>query len=484
MGKELMTVIGYIVFTIYTCGIMGFGILLEKKTNLDKTICRKITHIISALVWIICYFFFGCSIHWVILNIVGAVLLGIVTLSDKFSAFGRDDSAKSPGMFYFGLSTAVVALICFLVGEELYLYTGIAYYCLALGDGFAPITAKLFAKSGREICPGKSFVGTLTVFVVSLISTLVFSNMFGMGLSIGFVVSVAALTTVAEFYGFKGTDNISIEFLVFGYLVLYHFGLVTPLLEIVMILSPALAILAVGSGAMARDGGFAAFLLFAFVGFFGGLVPIIFIGLLFFISTVVSVVGKKIDKKRQSEAHSPRRATQIIAVGLFPVIAIILHYITKIDVFYYMFYLALIEQIADSMASDIGRLTKKKNISIITLRPVEKGISGGISTLGTACAFISSFLLGLIPLAFNVISVTAYVMISAFAFVGTLIDSVVGGLFQSLYFCDNCKTKIESPMHCDRPARLIKGYRVIDNVAVNYIAGGVTCLMGLFLVLI
>ena len=38
-----MTVIGYIVFALYTCGIVGLGVLLERKTHLDSVLCRKLT---------------------------------------------------------------------------------------------------------------------------------------------------------------------------------------------------------------------------------------------------------------------------------------------------------------------------------------------------------------------------------------------------------------------------------------------------------
>lgn len=487
MDKVWLTLIGYIVFLLYTCGIMYLGILIEKKTNMDKTVCRKLTHIVSAFVWVICYCFFGCSLHWVILNIVGAAALGFVTLNKKFSAFQRDDAKSSPGMFYFGLSTALVALVCYLVGEELYLYTGVTYYCLALGDGLAPIVARLFGKHNLEIRPHKTVVGSLTVLVVSFLSTLIFSLVFDMGLDPVFMLSVAALTTVTEFYGFKGTDNIFIELFVFAYLVLYHYGMVTLALEIVPILSPILAAVAVGSRAMAADAGVTAFFLFAFVGFFGkGLVPILFIGILFLISTVVSVIGKKIEKIKGcgDSGHAARRAKQIVAVGLFAIIALILHHMTAIPVFYYMFFLALTEQIADSMASDIGRLTKRGTVNIVTLRPIEQGISGGVSLLGTCSALISSFALMTVPLMLGAVSFKVYVWIAVIAFVGTLVDSVAGALFQSLYECESCGSKVETAMHCGRPTKIIKGVAVIDNVAVNYIAGLATCAIGALLVLI
>lgn len=487
MSEGLFLGIGYVVFVLYTCGIMYFGALLEKKSGMDQTICRKLTHIVSAFVWVICYYFFGCSLHWVILNFVGAAALGFVTFGSSFSAFQRTDADKCYGLFYFGLSTAIVALICYLLGEEFYLYTGITYYCLAIGDGFAPIVAKLCGKHNVQIRPGKSLWGTVSVFVMAFLAAFVFTRIFRMEMDILFLLSVAALTCVTEFYGIKGTDNLFIEFFVFGYLLLYHFGLVTLPLQIVVISAPILACVAIYSGAMSVDGGICAFFLFAFVGFFGeGFVPVAFIALLFLVSTVVSVIGKKIKKKRREAetSHKARGAYQITAVGLFAIISLVLYWITQKPIFYYVFFLALTEQIADSMASDIGCLTGGSNISIISGKPVEKGLSGGVSLLGTMSALISSFLLIAVPYGLGVLPLGVSLMIGLLAFLGTLADSVVGALAQSLYSCVGCKALTEVSTHCGKPAKLIKGFRLVDNVTVNYIAGMITCAMGSLLLFV
>ena len=484
--KEWHLILGYIIFFLYTFGIMYLGVLLEKKTNIDKTICRKVTHIVSAFVWVICYFFFGCSIHWIILNGIGTVLLGIVTFSDRFSLFLRDGNQKSVGLFYFGLSTFVVALICYLVGSELYLYTGIAYYSLALGDGFAPIVAKIFKDKNKTIIPGKSIFGTISVYLISFLSTLVFSLIFKMELSIPFILSVAGLTCIAEFYGGKGLDNLLIEFSVFGYLLLYHYGMVGLPLQIVLIISPILAILAVGSKAMTPSGGIVAFILFALVGFYGkGFLQVGFVFALFFISTIVAVISKKLDINKKIEVKEQgRKANQIIAVGLFGILSMVIYHYTNIKLFYYLFFLSFVEQFADSMASDIGRLTKRKNVSIITFKPVEKGISGGVSLLGTLCALLGSMLLMLIPFLFNALSFKFYIAVSLLAFLGTVVDSVLGALFQALYKCKGCKELVETPIHCNQNAELVKGFRIVDNTFVNYAASFVTCILGLILLVL
>ena len=479
-------ILGYVIFSLYTITIMLAGVYLEKKTNIDKTICRKLTHIASAFIWVICHLFFGYSLDWLIVNGISTVLMGFVIFNKNIKIFARDDSKQSVGLFYFCLSTFIVACISYIVGEELYLYAGITYFALALGDGFAPIVAKVLKDKNKTIKEGKTLFGTISVYLVTFLSTLIFSNIFDMNITISFILSIAGLTCITEFYGIKGLDNLFIEFCVFGYLVLYHFGYVSLPLEIVLITSPLLAILAIGSKSMTPAAGVSAFLLFALVGFFGeGFIPVGFIFLLFTLSTIVGILSKKLDKKENSEhKKESRKAKQIIAVGLFGIIALVLYYFTKKDIFNYIFYLSFVEQFADSMASDIGRLTKRKNINIITFKPVEKGISGGVSVLGTICALLGSFILMLIPLIFNVITVKFYIAISLLAFVGNLIDSILGATIQALYKCKSCNKLIENPIACCGEVELVKGYRIIDNTAVNYLASFLTCLLGLILLVL
>ena len=516
MSETLFIAIGYIVFTVYTVGIMAIGALVEKKTRIDKLVCRKLTHIVSALIWIICYFFFGCSIHWVLLNGIGAVLLGIVTFKG-IGAFDRSDAKKSYGLFYLGFSTFVTALICYLVGEELYLYTGIAYYCLAIGDGFAPIVAKCAKNHNVEIMPGRTLLGSLTVFVLSTVSALVFNYIFKMGLPLIFVFSVGALTAIAEFYGLKGLDNLLIEFSVFGYLLLYHYGLVPVHLMVVIIISLPLALGAIKSRSLSISGGIAALLLFLVIGFFGkSYIPVLFTAILFVIAAAVAVVtgkicgkmkkpenevnvlenkssddGAGVESKNAEEAQPEpgetalkkhdknrgRTAKQVGAVGLVAAICIVIYYFTANDLFLMLFYAVLGEQFADSLASDIGRLTRYKNIDIIKFCPVEKGISGGVSVLGPVCALVSSVIFMLIPLLFDTFDWRYFALLAALAFAGTLIDSVLGSLVQALYRCPVCGKYTEESSHCNGKVQLVKGISWIKNSEVNFLSSVILCLI-------
>ncbi len=486
MSQTLFTIIGYFAFTLYTVLIVVVGEVLGKVTKLDKTVCRKITHLASAFLWVICWYFFGCSIHWVILNGISTVLLAVIIFGNFLKSFDREDCDKSYGIFYFSLSTFIVATICYLVGAELYLYTGITYYCLAFGDGFAPLVAKALKKYNVTIKKGKTLFGTLSVFIVSFLVVLIFSLTFQMNLSVPFILSVASLTCVTEFYGYKGTDNLLIEFAVFLYLVLYHYGLIGLPLQIVLISSPVLACLAIGFKTMTDGAGVLSLILFLAVGFFGNnFVTITFIVALFLIITLTALITKKcLAKNTVNSEKQQRKAKQIIAVGVFATISIIIFYVTGILLFYYLYFLALTEQFADSMASDIGKYTNGKNVDIITFKSVEKGLSGGVSLLGTLCALFFGFLIMLIPLIWNILSIKYFIIIGLLSFLGTLIDSVLGSRLQALYKCSVCGKLLEDNSHCGEKALIVKGVGFIDNSTVNIFTGFITCLLGVLLLLV
>ena len=148
--------------------------------------------------------------------------------------------------------------------------------------------------------------------------------------------------------------------------------------------------------------------------------------------------------------------------------------------------MCITEQFADSVASDIGCLTKGKNINIIGFKPIEKGLSGGISVLGTVLALLSSFFLMAIPFALNIanMSVLCYVLASIIAFLGTVIDSALGSLFQALYKCEVCGEKTEEAQHCGQQATLIKGFPEIKNITVNFLTSALTFALGLVLIFV
>ena len=494
MSAPWFIALGYVIFFLYFAVVSLGGIIVEKKTKIDKLICRKSAHIIASFAWIVCYLFFRCSLHWVIVNGIGAVIFGFMTFGKGIDAYSREDSRRSYGIFYFGLSTFIVALITYLVyelvgeelGMQLYYAAGIAYFCLSLGDGLAPIAVRLFKFKNPELLENRTLLGTVTVFLVSFISTAVFSWIFDLNLPALFILSVAALVAIVEFYGIKGIDNILIDLGVFVYLVLYYLGQVTLIFEIVVILSPILACLAFLSKTLTFSGGVVTLVMFYLIGYFsdGGFLPIIFMCGMFMLASASSVISKKVKKtsgEKEKSSHA-RSGIQVLAVGFAAVIALMIHHFTKEPLFYLLYYVCLAEQFADSISSDIGCLTKGKNMDILRWKPVPKGISGGVSLLGTLLALVSSFAVLVLCVMPDVkIGFVACVLAAVIAFLGTILDSILGSLLQARYSCSVCGVMTESDVHCGVKAKLVKGSKCVNNVTVNLLSSVGTFLLGLLL---
>lgn len=120
---------------------------------------------------------------------------------------------------------------------------------------------------------------------------------------------------------------------------------------------------------------------------------------------------------------------------------------------------------ADTWGTEIGTLLKAQPRSILTLRPLPAGLSGGVTLGGTlaeaagACAVAgAAAALGIGP----------WWAIAAGGFAGALADSLLGASLQELRYCPACERRCETNPHvCGAPTRLIRGAAWMSNDAVN-----------------
>lgn len=177
-----------------------------------------------------------------------------------------------------------------------------------------------------------------------------------------------------------------------------------------------------------------------------------------------------------------RDMVQVMANGLPAGIAILVYGITDNSDFLVLYVIGIGEALADSIASDIGVLSKKEPFDICTFKRISKGISGGVSLLG----IISSFVFCIVYTFFSYILIDfkfdMYILILLISFLGCIIDSILGSRIQSKYRCNVCGQYTEKKVHCGNTTDFIGGIRFVDNCSVNLISNSLTIIIGFFLI--
>ncbi|MEX2683447.1 MAG: DUF92 domain-containing protein [Candidatus Sigynarchaeota archaeon] len=136
---------------------------------------------------------------------------------------------------------------------------------------------------------------------------------------------------------------------------------------------------------------------------------------------------------------------------------------------------------SDTWATEIGMLSGNKPRWILDLRKVvEPGTSGGVTRKGTLAAAAGALLVAgtgfLFSCIFRITSVIdprcwlAFVMATSMAFLGSIVDSVLGATVQAAFKCQSCGKETEKRVHCSGPTILLHGTEWLDNDAVNFLA--------------
>ncbi|HEY1429614.1 MAG TPA: DUF92 domain-containing protein [Candidatus Tumulicola sp.] len=216
--------------------------------------------------------------------------------------------------------------------------------------------------------------------------------------------------------------------------------------------SGAVAAWLVGSATFGAGGWAAAAVLFAFF------VP----------SALLSRVGSA--RKRamtDTGKHGPRDARQVLANGGVAAACALLATHGN-AVFAAAFAGAFAAASADTWATEIGVLSPEGPRSILTLRPVAAGLSGGITLAGTAASVAGAMLVASVA---QLAGLAPFVPVAVAGVIGSLADSAVGAALQELRWCPVCERACETNPHaCGSPTQLRRGIAWMDNDAVNLIA--------------
>lgn len=247
-----------------------------------------------------------------------------------------------------------------------------------------------------------------------------------------------------------------------------------------------LALLALRKKALTRGGLMLAWLLAVVIGLCGGMGAFAALAATFLCTIIAGKLSGKTgaDIGRALHAKTGRRDAQQIMCNVF-VGALMLLFLalTNRRIFLWAYGGAMAASLSDSMASELGVLSRRTPRDICTLRFVEKGLSGGVTALGLGASLLGGAIIGgICALAWD--GWGMFLSIAAAGFFAAVCDSVLGSRFQAKYRCARCGALTEKPLHCDTPATLERGARFVTNDAVNFInnvigalaAAGLYCL--------
>lgn len=126
--------------------------------------------------------------------------------------------------------------------------------------------------------------------------------------------------------------------------------------------------------------------------------------------------------------------------------------------------------LSDTFSSEIGKRYGRQTYDICSFNKSPKGLSGGVSGVGTLAGFIGSILISSMYY-LHTYDIHTTLLISVLGFAGMLIDSVIGCAFQAKYMMDGQIKETGSRKY------IVKGYYWIDNNMTNFMSIAITVMI-------
>ncbi len=476
---------GYLFGIGYALICLALSFILYK-LGLPKKYTRKAVHILVGFEWVILYHYMGAGIHFLAVCILFLLLL-TVAYKGRLMPMISSESDNAPGTVYYAVAmTGVAAVGCFV--PAVMLPFGIGVFATSVGDGFAGVVGQSLSKCNPKIYANKTLLGSLTNFSAAFGSALLLSYLYSMELSISSCIAIGILSAGLELITPYGFDNISITWAVtaFAYSFMYFDGIFDYVLPI--ILTPFIIALATSKKALTPDGIIAAILLDIAVTVAFGNAGFVVLCSFFVGAIIVDKVKNKAKKQTKVDIIKDkdcRNYIQVMANGLVSFICAIVFLVTKNSLFVVPFVASLAEAFSDTVASGIGAFATTV-YDPFRRRKCDKGISGGMSLEGTSASLVAAFLISFIAYSLRLpdFGRKEFFIVAGCAFLGAIIDSLLGSLIQVKYKCEICGEMTEREEHCHTPTVRYSGIPNVDNDVVNILSCATASILATCLVII
>ena len=450
---------------------------LVYKLGVPKIYTRKLVHILVGFEWVILYVYHGATVHFLAVCLAFTALLA-VSYYKKLLPMISSESDNSPGTVYYGISMSVMALVCLFI-KQLMIPFGIAVFATSVGDGLAGVVGQAVRKFNPKIYGKKSLFGTLANLLGTVLTVVVFDRVFEIGFSVWQIAIISVFAVELELFTFAGLDNITLPIGVF-FLTSLMMLLPTAWNYIVPILLTPVIVALVKEKRLLTPAGICVALVLDIVvsvtlGNFGFTLLLVFLcG-----GSLIDLVKRK-NINNVEKKSGPRDQTQVLANATVSAVCALMYSTVGMPVFAVGFSAGLAEALADTASSGFGSLAKR-TFDPFRMKKCEKGLSGGMSVIGTLSAAAASAAVGGLCVLFGMAGLMEFVIITVSGFLGCVFDSLLGSLFQIKYKCRVCGKITESPTHCDTEAEKYRGVRRISNDLVNLLgtafAAGVSVLL-------
>jgi uncharacterized protein (TIGR00297 family) len=336
-------------------------------------------------------------------------------------------------------------------------YVVTATLVLAISDAAAGIVGSTMAR--RFLVPfleRKSLPGT-AVFLISA-ALIVGLRHPALGYAPVALLCVVLLTTGAEFFSWRGSDNFWIPLVCAIALEGWGRGVVFSTDAALTGLAYCLA----GpffyrrqwlslEGALAA--GYMAYWIAAFLGWQALLFPVFFL--------LTGSLASKLNEKAPD--GTGRTSLQVLANG-GPGMLVALFALWDAERALCAYALVFAVAQSDTLSSEIGKYFRGPTVDILRGRAIAPGLSGGISVAGTLAGLLGSALVAALAVGWYAYEMYMGLVIMCLGFVGMLIDSVYGSALQAKYSSTDRLTE-----RGDR-ARLVRGLHWCNNDVVNVLS--------------
>jgi len=246
----------------------------------------------------------------------------------------------------------------------------------------------------------------------------------------------------------------------------------TPLELIIGILGALIvSVIAWRMKALTVSGAVAAFVVGGCIFSFGGIEAASVLIAFFVSGSLLSKLNPDVNKNEKNG----RDYKQVLSNGVAPVIGVLLTALTPMvrEQATVFFLASLATATADTWATEIGMRYGNRVFNIFSLRPMQKGLSGGVSVIGLIASVLGAMFIALLPLLpfwqgdkmCGLVLVKIFPVIAIAGFLGALIDSLLGATLQAKYQKDGVYIE-ENAVGSSR----VSGIPIIDNNIVNLIS--------------